>query len=184
MNKRMIPMAAAVIAVGAVAYFWSAGGQQPGKSEEAGVLPAGVDIKELVQSYSTGEMKAESASISSTKLVVTQADQSRVAYKLPGDEFFLSIAPYLKETHPCATHNLTGCQGEMADQSFQVKITDHSGRTVVDREMTSYANGFLDLWLPREGRYHVKLEQNGRVAESDLSTFESDDTCVTTMQLK
>ncbi|HLQ72215.1 MAG TPA: CueP family metal-binding protein, partial [Bacillota bacterium] len=30
---------------------------------------------------------------------------------------------------------------------------------------------------------HVTIEYDGEVAEADISTFEGDDTCITTMQL-
>lgn len=57
------------------------------------------DIKELVHGYSSKEIKAESASISSHELIVTEEDGTKSTYDLPEDEFFLSIAPYVTNTH-------------------------------------------------------------------------------------
>ncbi|MHA6533599.1 CueP family metal-binding protein [Paenibacillus sp. BAC0078] len=140
-------------------------------------------IKQMVSDFSSRSNTAESASISSTQLIVENAGNSST-YDLPADEFFVSIAPYLDKTHPCATHNLVGCQGEMVGQEFSVTIEDSEGNSVLDKKtMKSQPNGFIDLWLPRDKTYHVTIEQDGKKAESELSTFEDNDTCVTTMQL-
>lgn len=59
-----------------------------------------IDIKELVQGYSSGSLKAESASITSEQLMVKDAEGKEQLYNLSGDEFFVSIAPYVNQTHP------------------------------------------------------------------------------------
>ncbi|SES06777.1 hypothetical protein SAMN05518684_107104 [Salipaludibacillus aurantiacus] len=53
----------------------------------------------------------------------------------------------------------------------------------VDETIQSPPNGFIDLWLPRDKTYHVTIEHDGKTVESEISTFEGDDTCITTMQL-
>lgn len=58
------------------------------------------NINELVNDYSAGNIKNESASITSHELIVTASDDSQVTYDLPEDEFFVSIAPYVDQTHP------------------------------------------------------------------------------------
>lgn len=78
---------------------------------------------------------------------------------------------------------MTGCQGELIGQEFQVLIKDDDGNVVVDKEMKSQQNGFIDLWLPRDKKLHVTISNDGKTAESELSTYEGDNTCVTTMQL-
>ncbi|MDV2686884.1 CueP family metal-binding protein, partial [Alkalihalophilus lindianensis] len=42
---------------------------------------------------------------------------------------------------------------------------------------------FIDLWLPRNKTYQMKIELDGKKVESGLSTFNDDPTCITTMQL-
>lgn len=71
----------------------------------------------------------------------------------------------------------------MADEEFDVYIEDTAGNVIIDKTMTSQANGFIDLWLPRDKKFLVKISNDGHVVESELSTFESDGTCITTMQL-
>jgi hypothetical protein len=78
---------------------------------------------------------------------------------------------------------LAGCQGEMVEKEFDVYIEDKDGNIIVDETLKSQANGFIDLWLPRDKTYHIKIEHNGKTVESEMSTFESDGTCITTMQL-
>lgn len=142
-----------------------------------------INIKQLVSDYSNDNIKDQSASISSTQLIVTNRDNSQLSYVLPKDEFFVSIAPYIEQTHPCATHSLTGCRGELENKEFEVYIEDNEGNVIRNEKLTSNSHGFIDLWLPRDKEYHISIVQNGKTAESKFSTFESDDTCITTMQL-
>mgnify|MGYP001272968519 FL=1 len=141
------------------------------------------DIKQYVHEYSVGNFTDVSASISSHELIVTDEDESETTYPLPEDEFFVSIAPFETETHPCAIHSLTGCQGEMVEKEFEVYIEDEDGNVLVDETMTSLENGFLDIWLPRDRTYQVMIEHEGKKSESEISTFDGDNTCITTMQL-
>lgn len=142
-----------------------------------------VNIKELVHDYTVGNLEAASASITSNELIVTDEDQEVTTYALPKDEFFVSIAPFDKQTHPCDIHSLTGCQGELVEEGFDVYIEDSNGNLVVDEKMTTEANGFIDLWLPREDTLNVTITQGEKETTSEISTFEGDNTCITTMQL-
>lgn len=142
------------------------------------------DIKELVHNYSVGNIKNNhSASITSHQLIVTNSDESKTVYDLPEDDFFVSIAPFINETHPCKNHSLTGCQGEMAEKEFDVYIEDNDGNVVMDKTLKSEANGFLDLWLPRDKEYRITINHEGKKVESKFSTFKGDGTCITTLKL-
>ncbi|MBP3041308.1 CueP family metal-binding protein [Bacillaceae bacterium Marseille-Q3522] len=140
-------------------------------------------IKELVQDYSASNREDQSASITPQQLIVTGSDNKETTYDLPEDEFFVSIAPYMEATHPCAVHSLTGCRGELANKEFSVYIEDKNGNVVLDKTLQSQSNGFIDLWLPRDNTYQVTITQDGKTAQSEISTFENDNTCITTMQL-
>lgn len=142
------------------------------------------DMKELVQAYTVDELDAESASITSTELIVKETGEEEIIYDLPTDEFFVSIAPFINETHPCEVHSLTGCQGELVEEEFDVNIKNSSGETVLDEIKKTEKNGFIDLWLLRDDVYDVTITQDGKVTESEISTFEDDQTCITTMQLQ
>jgi hypothetical protein len=78
---------------------------------------------------------------------------------------------------------LTGCQGELADKEFDVYIEDTEGNVILNEKVKSQANGFFDLWLPRDETYQIKIKYDGKTSESEISTFENEGTCITTMQL-
>lgn len=143
----------------------------------------GTDIKEEVHAYSVGEFGSTTASITSHELIINEDGQQTTTFPLPDDEFFVSIAPFEKVTHECAIHSLTGCQGELVEKEFDVYIEDENGKVIVDDKMTSLENGFIDLWLPRDQNFNVKISYDDKTVESALSTFEGDNTCITTMQL-
>lgn len=141
------------------------------------------DIKQLVSDYSQDKKSDGSASITSDELIITKENGEQIIYSLPEDEFFVSIAPYIHQTHECAIHSLTGCQGELVNEEFDVRVEDKNGKVIIDKKMKSYSNGFIDLWLPRNNEYHVVISYDGKKAESKISTFKDDKTCITTMQL-
>lgn len=58
------------------------------------------NIKQVVQELSTRNLQADSASITSQQLLVKENDGTEKVYDLPRDEFFVSIAPYVNQTHP------------------------------------------------------------------------------------
>lgn len=140
------------------------------------------DIKSMIQDYSTDQLTASSASVTATQLTV-ENDDTQENYDLPEDEFFVSIAPYINETHPCTFHSLTGCQGELVNKPFDIYIEDMDGNVVFDDTIESFDNGFVDLWLPRDQVFKVTITYDDKQAVSTISTFENDPTCVTTMQL-
>ncbi|SFE74041.1 hypothetical protein SAMN05192532_103320 [Alteribacillus iranensis] len=72
----------------------------------------------------------------------------------------------------------------MIKEEFQVYVEDTSGNVVINETMTSFDNGFVDLWLPRDDSYHVTITHDGKSAESKISTSEGDRTCITDMQLR
>lgn len=172
----LVVSGAAVVALGAYLLLGGIDKDTPSAQDTT-------DIKQLVQEYSSSSLENLSASITSEQLIVTDSNNKEKTYDLPKDEFFVSIAPYVENTHPCATHSLTGCQGELTDDEFKVYIEDSEGNVIVDQEMKSLSNGFIDLWLPRDKKYNITIEQDGKAAKSEFSTFKSDNTCVTTMQL-
>lgn len=159
--------------------------QQQVKEQHATTVTQGQtdDIKSLVASYSSDKTTDEKASITSQKLSVTDKDGNETAYALPEDEFFVSIAPYITETHPCKDHSLTGCQGELVKQDIDVRITNEKGEVVVEGIYTTLENGFIDLWLPRNEAFIIEMNYDGKKVSGEITTFDEDGTCITTLQL-
>ncbi|WEK55953.1 MAG: CueP family metal-binding protein [Candidatus Cohnella colombiensis] len=146
--------------------------------------PNYANIKQIVNDYSTGKITNESASITSQQLIVTKNNGKKTTFELPENEFFVSIAPYIETTHPCAIHSLTGCRGELIDNEFDIQIKDDNGQVIKNEKIKSQSNGFIDLWLPRDQTYHITIKYDGKKVESQISTFKEDNTCITTMQLE
>lgn len=140
------------------------------------------NIKEFVSQLSASNI-VESASINDETLVVQDGGEEDI-YNLPEDEFFISVAPYLTYTHPCEFHSLTGCQGEMVDEEMDVKITDEQGKVHFEETVTTFVNGFMDFWLPRDKQYTIEISYQNKYTEHIFSTFEGDSTCLTDLQLK
>lgn len=123
-----------------------------------------------------------SASITSTELKLSDGEQ---IYTLPlGDKFYLSFAPYEWRTHPCFNHSLSGCQGEMPNKPFTVKVTDSKGAVIVQKEMQSYRNGFIGVWLPRNMEGTLEVSYNGKTASHAIATSDDSQTCLTELPLR
>ena len=185
MKNKVLLLGVGGVVIAAIGGFLLLNGpedKQADQQADQNVLGA-QSIKQLVHDYSVGNLTVESASITPRELIVNGGGAGEKVYTLPQDEFFVSVAPYIDQTHPCQIHSLTGCQGELTEQEFEVKVTDLKGNTVVDQVMKSGANGFIDLWLPREQAYRMTIEYDGKKAESEISTFDTDNTCVTTLSL-
>jgi hypothetical protein len=57
------------------------------------------------------------------------------------------------------------------------------GAVLVDESRTTFANGFVGLWLPRDFTGTLKITADGKTAESKVSTAEDAPTCLTTLRL-
>ena len=66
------------------------------------------------------------ASVRVDELQLSGAEQE-LALDLPEDRFYLSVAPYVNQTHDCYFHSLTTCQGELAGEDVEVTIVDDAG---------------------------------------------------------
>nr|WP_240375230.1 hypothetical protein [Bacillus piscicola] len=92
--KRLI-----AICIGLACAFLTACSSGAGEQDNAeGTKPD--DVKELVSEYSAANSANVSAVITSEELILTDENNSEKAYDLPENEFFVSIAPYVHETHP------------------------------------------------------------------------------------
>lgn len=122
------------------------------------------------------------ASVRPTELVL---QPGYVTLPLADAGFYLSIAPYVNQTHPCDFHSLTTCLGELQNTPIELTVTDTKTGEVVVNEITATAdNGFVGVWLPRDGEFDVRVVGEQGVAEQRVTTGDTDPTCLTTMQLR
>ena len=115
--------------------------------------------------------------------VLFTTDDGEQRIPLAEDEFYLSLAPYVEQTHECYYHNLASCQGELVGEDLDVTITSDDGEVLVDETVTTYDNGFVGFWLPRDIEGTIEVEFDGRSVTAPIATGPEDPTCVTTLQL-
>jgi hypothetical protein len=150
---------------------------------------AGMDAREIIDlldSTPTAERPDDlMVSIRPHELILSDEAQRETTLPLPDDLFYISIAPYEEQTHDCYFHSLTTCTGEIQNADVHMLVTDaDSGQILIDETRTTFDNGFVGVWLPRDIDVVVAIEYNGGSATTDLSTRSDEDaTCVTTMRL-
>ncbi len=110
--------------------------------------------------------------------------EKTVKIALPKDRMVIAIAPYLTYTHPCKTHYMSSCRGELTQTPVRVVAKTQDGKVIYQGINNTLENGFLELWLPRNLSLQVTLETQGRSATGPIATFNNSDTCVTTFQLR
>lgn len=103
---------------------------------------------------------------------------------LPKNTMVVAVAPYINHTHPCKTHFMSSCQGELIAVSVKVLVRSSDGKTVFNGSLKTLENGFFELWLPREKNLILSVEAQGKTAVAPISTFATSDTCVTTLRLQ
>jgi hypothetical protein len=72
----------------------------------------------------------------------------------------------------------------MPNSTFDVKVTDNKGNTVIQKKMTSHQNGFIGLWLPRNMEGSLEVSYNGKKAVHPITTLDDSQTCLTELQLQ
>lgn len=144
---------------------------------------SGEEIVDVLDSDPRARPLPVAASVYADDVVVMGEDVEAVI-PLDGGEFYVSFAPYQTFTHPCTYHALGGCQGEMVEESFDVKITTDDGEVLVDEQLTSWVNGFVGVWLPRDVNATLEVwHADGTSGSVPISTFADDPTCITTIEL-
>ena len=148
----------------------------------------GLNARELIERLDTmlvadrpGDLIA---SVGPENVQLSDSKGNESVVDLPVDEFYVSVAPYISQTHNCFRHSLTSCLGELGNQEVHVMVTDNSNHEVlVDKTTSTYDNGFIGLWLPRNVEATITVRHDGRAASTVISTSPDAPTCLTTLQL-
>lgn len=140
-----------------------------------------LSVKEMVNKLDsvTNEKEGLNASITGTTLSLYD-NEKEYDFKLPTDEFYLSFAPYINEVHPCQTHNLVSCRGELFNKEFSVSIVKKDGTVITDQKVKSMNSGFIGIWLPRDIEATLTISYNGLSVTKSITTYAKSDTCITT----
>lgn len=102
---------------------------------------------------------------------------------IPEDKFYLSIAPYINQTHECGIHSLISCRGELANKEIQVDVIDTNGNVVYSQQQMTYENGFAGIWLPKNIVGVVSVTYDNKTAAVPIDTANDSLTCITTLKL-
>ncbi|MGO4785230.1 CueP family metal-binding protein [Cryobacterium sp. W22_MBD10_FK3] len=150
-------------------------------------VPAPADVHGLIEQLQALPLAERPdglmASVRVDELLLSAGDDE-VSLPLPTDDFHLSVAPYLVDTHDCFFHSLTTCVGELGGEELQVTITDDTnGEVFLDDTVTTFENGFFDVWLPAGRDLTMRIDDGENTAEVPIGTGTDDPTCVTTVQL-
>jgi hypothetical protein len=141
-------------------------------------------IDELDQARPGDKPKDLFASVRPDQLVLQDPKKPEMEQSVPIERgFYLAVAPYVEGTHECFHHSLTTCQGELVGEDLDVTITERGGKVLVDETVTTYPNGFVGFWLPRDVEATLEVRYDGRSAETEIATGAKDPTCLTTVQL-
>ncbi len=162
-----------------------ADGQSTGTIEPASYLLEGLDAKEalaLANRWQEGKSDVESF-VTTEHIQFNFTDGDRVTINLPEDRLVVAIAPYKEKTHSCKVHYMSGCQGELIN--FPVKVTARQldGTVLIDKNMQTMSNGFIELWLPRDLEIRLTIDSHKGWSEGIIKTFSDSNTCITTFQL-
>ncbi len=143
-----------------------------------------VEIIDHLDQLETADRPADLiASVYPDELVLTD-NRQEVTLDLPQNLSYLSIAPYVEQTHDCFYHSLTTCQGELSNETIDVQITDNTtGDVVIDEQATTFDNGFVGFWVPSDINGTIEISHDGRTGTSDFTTTDDGATCITDLQL-
>ncbi|MBO1751786.1 CueP family metal-binding protein [Actinotalea sp. BY-33] len=146
----------------------------------------GMDTREVIDHLDRlgGEDRPSTlmASVRADELLLTEGEEE-LSLEMPAEELYVAVAPYVDQTHDCAFHSLTTCQGELAEREVEVTILDDSGAVLVEETTTTYANGFVGYWLPRDVEGTIEMTVDGQRGEVPFTTADDGLTCLTTLQM-
>lgn len=125
------------------------------------------------------------AMVQPTQLVLADASGRTANLPLPQDQYYLSAAPYVDQTHSCHFHSLTTCLGQLQGKEMEVKaVNAETGEVLVDQGMETFDNGFIGLWVPRGITLDLEFTYQGKSAKTTVSTAgQSNATCLTELRL-
>ena len=197
MTQRFLPLALSLLAAGALLAGCATAQPDAAVDDVAGVVlgdalaEAGFDGSEpraLVESLDALAVSDRPAnlivSVTPTELLPQPEEPGERRIPFADQPFYLSVAPYLTQTHPCTFHSLTTCIGEQRNQPVEVRVVDaDSGTVYLEEARTTADNGFTGLWLPRDVRVAVTMTIAGKTGTVVTATGPGDPTCLTTLQL-
>ncbi|MBX3142872.1 MAG: CueP family metal-binding protein [Trueperaceae bacterium] len=144
---------------------------------------AGADARTAMDLANAWKGEALTSFVTPAAVRFAFPDGANIEVPLPESEMVVSVAPYVVNTHPCQTHYMSSCQGELVGVPMRVLVAHADGTVVMDEVRETQANGFIDLWLPRGEALLITFEVDGFSATGIVTTFDDSPTCITTLRL-
>lgn len=147
----------------------------------------GMDAREIID-YLDQQPIAERptdlmASVRSEELILSN-QAGEVTLAMPEDRSYVSVAPFVSQTHDCYYHSLTTCVGELDNEPVEVSVFDEeTGTTLVDGPATTFDNGFAGFWVPRGSAGTITVNYQGLEGTTEFATGTEDATCITDLRL-
>lgn len=152
-------------------------------SVETGSNMSAVELIDTLESTPVDDRQASiTASVLADRVLFTNGVVEE-EYPLPDDLFYLSVAPYVSQTHDCFFHSPTTCLGELRSGEFDVTVVTDTGEILVDEPRTAADNGFIGLWLPSGLTATLTITGVQGTASATIGTGPEDPTCITTLRL-
>lgn len=124
------------------------------------------------------------AIVRSDELVLSHSDQE-IRLEMPADSVYVSVAPFINQTHDCFYHSLTTCLGELRNASVEVEIIEAgTGAVLVAEHATTFDNGFIGYWLPRDTAGTIEITHGEFTGHSFFDTGPDGATCLTDLHLR
>lgn len=192
MKNRPAALAALALSSAALLAGCTADGSAPETSSSADLLAAwdldGLDTAEVIERLDETPLAERPegliASIQPDDLVLTDDEHGEARLPMPDDEVYIAVAPFRETTHDCHFHSLTTCVGELSGEDVDVMVVSDDGETILDETRTTYDNGFVGVWVPRDLAATVTIAHDGDTGSAEIATIDEDDaTCITGLRL-
>lgn len=163
----------------------SVGGLQDNILSDYGL--EGMNSREIIDhldQQSLAERPADlMASVKTEELLLSNQD-GEISLDLPADLSYVSVAPFVSQTHDCFYHSLTTCTGELGNEPIDVSVIDEeSGEALYEGSVRTFDNGFAGFWLPRGSAGTITVDYQGLEGSTQFSTEVEDPTCLTDLRL-
>ena len=66
---------------------------------------------------------------------------------------------------------MSSCQGELTNSEVYVKAIGQDGTILADKTVQTMANGFFELWLPRNQNINLTIQGFNKTAIGTIDTF-------------
>lgn len=188
LHKRILMKIGSVIACGVFVFIMLTGCDENGKSP----LEPHIELIEQIDARDALALANEwrvsnpdlKSSLKADAVIFVFPEGHEISVPLPADEMVIAVAPYTTNTHKCTIHSISGCGGELVDVETRVLAETQEGTVLMDETLRTAANGFIELWLPRNSEINLTLEALGKRAAGKITTYDDSNTCVTTFKLE